>query len=213
STGSRDRARERLARPGVDVEPRQMWPTGMKTLGVPVTGRIPAGAAAETGRALARANDLGWGTRLRTLLADEAPDGPVPDDVIDATVQVLKSWSWSQRPVGVVTVASRRRPTLVASLGQRLATIGRLPLLGEVQRTGGGSAGGNVANSARRLHQVWDAFALPPDTAAAVAAAGGPVLAVDDRILSGWTMTVVARLLRQAGAPAVLPFALALDAG
>ncbi len=213
STDGRDRARERLARPGVDVEPRKMWPTGMKTLGVPLTGRIPAGAAAETGRAVARANDLGWGNRLRTLLADDAPDGPVPDDVIDATVQVLKSWSWSQRPVGVVTVASRRRPTLVTSLGERLATIGRLPLLGEVTRTGGGAPGGSVANSARRLHQVWDAFTLPPDTAAAVATAGGPVLAVDDRILTGWTMTVVARLLRAAGAPAVLPFALALDAG
>jgi ATP-dependent DNA helicase RecQ len=37
------------------------------------------------------------------------------------------------------------------------------------------------------------------------------VLLVDDVIDSGWTMTVAARALRQAGAPAVLPFALALD--
>ena len=41
----------------------------------------------------------------------------------------------------------------------------------------------------------------------------GPVLVVDDRIETGWTMTVTARLLRQAGAPAVLPFALAVTAG
>jgi ATP-dependent DNA helicase RecQ len=38
------------------------------------------------------------------------------------------------------------------------------------------------------------------------------VLAVDDRIESGWTMTVAAKLLREAGTPAVLPFALAVAA-
>jgi ATP-dependent DNA helicase RecQ len=37
----------------------------------------------------------------------------------------------------------------------------------------------------------------------------GPVLLVDDVVGSGWTMTVAAMLLRRAGAPAVLPFALA----
>jgi len=36
---------------------------------------------------------------------------------------------------------------------------------------------------------------------------------VDDRIETGWTMTVAARLLRQAGARAVLPLALAVTAG
>jgi ATP-dependent DNA helicase RecQ len=35
------------------------------------------------------------------------------------------------------------------------------------------------------------------------------VLLVDDWIDTGWTMTLAARLLRQAGAPAVLPLALA----
>jgi ATP-dependent DNA helicase RecQ len=39
------------------------------------------------------------------------------------------------------------------------------------------------------------------------------VLLVDDRIETGWTMTVAARLLREAGAPAVLPLALAVTAG
>jgi ATP-dependent DNA helicase RecQ len=36
------------------------------------------------------------------------------------------------------------------------------------------------------------------------------VLLVDDLVDSGWTLTMVARLLRQAGAPAVYPFALAV---
>jgi ATP-dependent DNA helicase RecQ len=56
-------------------------------------------------------------------------------------------------------------------------------------------------------------MSLPADLAAAVEGAGGPVLLVDDQIDTGWTMTVAARLLRLAGAPAVLPFALAVTAG
>ena len=34
-------ARERLARPGTTVEPRKMWPTGMKELGIDAAGQDP----------------------------------------------------------------------------------------------------------------------------------------------------------------------------
>src|SRR5271168_5064240 len=61
-------ARERLARPGVGVEPRRMWPPGMKDLGISgASGKIPADRTAEPGRALGRLTDLGWGTTLRAL--------------------------------------------------------------------------------------------------------------------------------------------------
>ena len=39
------------------------------------------------------------------------------------------------------------------------------------------------------------------------------MLLVDDRVESGWTMTVAAKLVREAGAPAVLPLALAVTSG
>ena len=45
------------------------------------------------------------------------------------------------------------------------------------------------------------------------AAAVEPVLLVDDQIDTGWTMTVAAALLRDAGAAAVLPLALATVTG
>jgi len=54
---------------------------------------------------------------------------------------------------------------------------------------------------------VWSAFAEP-----AFEVPTGPVLLVDDVIDTGWTATVAARLLRKAGATAVLPFALAQQA-
>src|SRR5579859_4183097 len=72
-------ARERLLRPGVEVTPRRMWPSGMAGLGIDVAGKIPATLSAEPGRALGRATGLGWGPRLRALLAAGAPDGEVPE--------------------------------------------------------------------------------------------------------------------------------------
>jgi ATP-dependent DNA helicase RecQ len=50
------------------------------------------------------------------------------------------------------------------------------------------------------------------ELAYAVSMLDGPVLLVDDLVDSGWTMTLAGRVLRQAGAPAVLPLALAVTA-
>ena len=69
-------AQARLLRPGLDVPPRRMWPTGMAQLGVDVSGKIPASLAAEPGRALGRLTGLGWGPRLRTLLDRDGPRRP-----------------------------------------------------------------------------------------------------------------------------------------
>ncbi len=124
-------AADRLQQPGVEVEPRKQWPSGMDALGVDLKGKIPAGRLAESGRALGRLSDLGWGTRLRQVLA--AADGEVPDDVLRAVVSVLAGWGWEQRPGGIVALPSASRPKLVASLARRLAEVGRLPLLGTLE--------------------------------------------------------------------------------
>ncbi|HEY0814638.1 MAG TPA: DEAD/DEAH box helicase [Pseudonocardia sp.] len=193
-------AQERLFRPGVEVAPRKQWPSGMAELAVPVSGRIAAAELAEPGRVIGRLSDIGWGARLRELT--EGEDVPVPKDVLDACVRVLAGWGWAERPVGVVGVGSRTRPHQLAQLARRIAEIGRLPLLGALEPRG--ERPGAHANSAQRLAAVWDGFAEPD-----FAMRAGPVLLVDDLIDSGWTMTVAARLLRRAGATAVLPFALA----
>ncbi len=199
-----------LGRPGVEIEPRRMWPTGMAALGVPLSGRIRPEEQAAAGRALGRLSDIGWGNRLRQLLAPGAPDSPVPDEVFDAVVQVLASWGWQRRPGAVAAIPSRTRPRLVTSLARRLAHVGRLPYLGELRRVGSAPPG---ANSAQRLRAVYDAFAPPPGLADHLPGlAGAPVLLVDDRYDSGWTMTVAARALRQAGVAEVLPLVLALEA-
>jgi ATP-dependent DNA helicase RecQ len=223
-------AGERLLRPGTVVGPRQMWPTGMRELGIDLSGRIPAAAQAGPGRVVARLTDLGWGARLRAVLAPGEPDGPVPADLVDAVVKVLAAWDWAERPAAVVALPSRSRPELVASLADRIAAIGRLPQAGALDYTGdrgpvsddgqpdgaqhdNAQHNGAQNNSAQRLRAVWQELTLPEPVAKAAVAAGGPVLLVDDRIETGWTMTVAAKLLRDAGVPAVLPLALASSGG
>jgi ATP-dependent DNA helicase RecQ len=208
-------ARQRLLRPGVEIEPRRMWPPGMKDLGVPeASGKIAAHLVAGQGRALGRLTDAGWGTTLRSVLAEETPDGPVTGQITDAVVTVLAGWDWDQRPAGVVTLPSRTRPVLIGSLGEQIARIGRLPYLGQLEYADPDGAGPRRHNSAQRLRSVWHALTVPDGLRDALAGnAAGPVLVIDDRVETGWTMTVAAKLLRAAGAPGVLPLVLAVTTG
>ena len=64
-----------------------------------------------------------------------------------------------------------------------------------------------AANSAYRVAALQGAW-TPPDPTL-IGASNGPVLLVDDMTDTGWTLTMAARVVRAAGAEAVLPFALA----
>ncbi|MFB6559390.1 RecQ family ATP-dependent DNA helicase [Streptomyces sp. NPDC056400] len=224
STTALDTARGELGRPGVELEPRKMWPTGLAAVGVDLKGRIPAGEQASTGRALGRLSDIGWGNRLRPMLAPQAPDQPVPDDVAQAVVAVLADWArgpggWASgapdapaRPVGVVALPSRSHPQLIGSLAARIAEVGRMPLLGALAYTDQAPEFGSVSsNSAQRVRGLHQALTVPPALADALAQSAGPVLLVDDRTESGWTIAVAARLLRRVGAKEVFPLVLALQ--
>lgn len=202
ATDAAQRATASLDRVGVPIEPRAQWPVGSPL----ARGNIPAGERMLEGRALARLTDLGWGNTLRELFAPGARDAPASAALIAASVRVLADWPWDTRPVAVVAMPSRSRPLLVDSIARGLAEAGRLPFLGALTLTGEGPNGGPGGNSAFRLAQVHGAFAVP----AGLPLGDGPVLLVDDLADSRWTLTAASRVLRLAGGPGVLPFALAL---
>ena len=86
-----------------------------------------------------------------------------------------------------------------------IAAVGRLPYLGAL-----GYPSPPVErrhNSAQRVRSLWTTFTVPFDVP------DGPVLLVDDRIDSGWTMTIAAKLVREAGASVVMPLVLAVTTG
>ena len=181
----------------VVIEPRKLWPTGAAGNGR--KGRI---IGCSEGRALAFADDPGWSEWLLPLFS--APDGPAPRQVLDGVVGVLGRWrrSWGARPVAVVPMPSVSHPQLVRSVAEHVASVGRLPLIDALRRMGP-TPGADLASGAK-VAVLLEALAVRP--AAEVPA--GPLLLVDARYRSGWSATVAAALLREAGAAAVLPLVL-----
>ncbi|OBB62742.1 RecQ family ATP-dependent DNA helicase [Mycolicibacterium monacense] len=190
--------RQRLMRPGVELSARKQWSSGLAKLGLDLSGRIHDGPA--TGRVIGRLTDLGWGARLRKVL--DEPDGEVSEDVVRAAIDVLAAWNWQQRPVAVLAMDSETHPILIRSLARRLAELGRLIDLGTLQYRPGRRPV-TAANSAYRVAALRDSWETPDLDV------NGPVLLVDDLTDTGWTLTMAARVVRSAGAPEVLPFALA----
>ncbi|HSV77967.1 MAG TPA: helicase-related protein, partial [Ramlibacter sp.] len=185
----------------VIIEPRKLWPTGG-------TGKVRKGriVGCSEGRALAFADDPGWAEALLPLFA--APDGPAPRQVLDGVVGMLGRWrrSWGDRPVAVVPMPSALHPQLVHSVASHLASVGRLPLVDALRLAGTTPdlmPGADLASGAK-VAALIEALVLRPE----VAVPAGPLLLIDARYRSGWSVTVAAALLREAGAAAVLPLVL-----
>ncbi len=186
-------ARELLRGLDVIVEPRKLWPRGLDG---DQRGKI---VGCSDGRALAYADDPGWRTEMDRF---DGADGEVDAAVLDGIVAVLARWRavWGERPVGIVAVPSKTHPRRVRSLAEHLGAVGKLPVLELFDVTGPPPP--TDAASTQRVNALLARLALRPD--AEVPA--GPILLVDDTYRTGWTMTVAAALLREAGASAVLPF-------
>jgi ATP-dependent DNA helicase RecQ len=193
-----------LSRPGVIVQPRKMWPSALANLGLGLKGRISD--QADEGRAVARLTDLGHGQALRELFREGAGDTPVPAPLARAVVDVLNDW----RPHvdAIVYVESARRPTLTSDLAEGMSRFLKKPVVGRWAIVDDSiSPGQGSMNSAQRVSAVSRRCALQAESVE-----GATVLLVDDLVDTGWTLTLAARALREAGAAGVLPLTLGVQA-
>jgi ATP-dependent DNA helicase RecQ len=163
-------------------------------------GNLPESLRAGTGRILSRWGDAGWGQ----LVADDKRNGRFRDELVAAVVDMFNDrWQPSPTPGWVTCVPSHNHPNLVPDYAGRLARALGLsfePIVRKVADNEQQKLQENRFHQCRNLDGVFSIDQPVPD---------GPVLLVDDVVDSGWTLTVIAALLRRAGSPAVWPLALA----
>ncbi len=172
----------------VVIEPRKRWPSGAGPKGAIVS--------CVEGRALAFADDPGWASELAVLR-----NGPADQAVLDGMVDVLRRWrtTWAERPVAVIPMPSAVFGKLNRSVAEHLGTIGKLPVIDALDRSGG--TVGPDASSAATVKALFDALSIRHD----LVVPGGAVLLVDAQYRTGWSITVAGAVLRAAGVSSVLP--------
>lgn len=182
-----------------DIIPRKQLVTG----GLPAYKwgfKLPKELVASPGKVLARWNDAGWGS----LIATDRRAGHFRDELVQAVYEMIMfRWKAEATPKWLTCVPSTRHPDLVPSFARRLAEKLSIPFHPVVSRIKDTPPQKELENSVFQCRNLDGAFKITGEVPA------GPVFLIDDLIDSGWTVTVVSALLREAGSGPVLPVVLA----
>jgi ATP-dependent DNA helicase RecQ len=138
------------------------------------------------------------------VVAEDKHNNHFRDELVEAVADMVgERWHPEPPPKWVTCVPSRNHPELVPNFARRLAERLGLPFVPAVMKVRDNEpqkAQQNRFHQCRNLDGVFGVEQPIPE---------GAVLLVDDVFDSGWTMTVVAALLRRAGSSPVWPVALA----
>jgi ATP-dependent DNA helicase RecQ len=179
------------------IESRKQWPSGFSDQW---RGRFKPPNM--PGLALCYYHDQGWAELVRS---GKYRNHHYPDELVEASAELLvEHWqTLPDSPTWVTAVPSLRRPELVPDFARRLAKALDLPYRNAVRKVRDCPEQKTMLNSYQQVANLLDAFVMDDSVLAQ------PVLLVDDMHDSGWTLTMIGELLRQAGSGDVYPFVLA----
>lgn len=184
---------------------------------------IPERVRPEVGRVLCIYGDAGWGEEVARC---KYQTGVFDDALVDAAASLIRDkWKPQPFPDWLTAAPSRTHPTLVGDFARRLAQRLALPFVAAIHKRRENQPQKEMRNGVQQLRNVLDAFDIAGEKPAGILqsaawSAGrllghvgeipnGPVLLVDDMVDSGWTLTLLAVMLRLRGSGPVYPFALA----
>jgi ATP-dependent DNA helicase RecQ len=197
-----ERAVQFLRRNEQVITPRRQWPPGALTEHG-WNGRIAPALQSAPGRALSVWGDDGWGELVRR---GKQVDGRFDDALVSASVSLIRArWKPQPAPAWVTCVPSLSHPELVPHFARRLAAELHLPFVPCIRKVRHTEPQKRMENSHQQAANLQRAFKVEPWKGM-----DGAALLVDDMVDSGWTLTVLGALLREAGSGPVHPYALAV---
>jgi len=163
-------------------------------------GNLSKELQAQEGRVLSRWGDAGWGNMVK----DDKHANHFRDELVAASAEMIRDrWRPEGFPTWVCCVPSLNHPELVPNFAMRLATKLGVPFVGAISKVQENQPQKAQQNRFHQCRNLDGAFHID------IPVPGGSVLLVDDIVDSGWTLTVLAALLQQAGSGKVYPVALA----
>ena len=191
-------ATEFLANVFIEIAPRKQ----VDVLNFPFD-QLPRNLASEdllfeTGRALCRWGEAGWGEIAKA--GKEA--GKFDARLVKAAAKMItERWNPDPYPVWIAFVPSQNNPNLVADFAEELAEKLGLPCMDIVVKMKKNNPQKHMQNSHFRCINLDGVFQIKADVP------DRPMFLIDDAVDSRWTFTVIAALLRRAGSGSVYPFA------
>lgn len=183
------------------IKPKEKAPIGLFESGK----KIPQSFRNSPGQSLSYYGDVGWGKMVKS---GKYQLNHYSDDLVQASVHlILNRWKPNPLPQWVTNIPSRKHPTLVSDLAQRLALILGIPYFPVLERHTDAPEQKTMQNELKQARNVIDTMAVNGEILHT------PVLLVDDIIDSGWTLAIAGYLLRMNGSGIVHPFTLAQASG
>jgi ATP-dependent DNA helicase RecQ len=192
-------AAEYARRGEVRLEPRKQWQSGALPAYGWTSGRIRPELQSQVGRALSVWGEAGWAPLVEAGKAA----GRFSDELVAACADLINGrWRPTPKPAWITCILSRRT-TIMPDFAQRLAAALRVSFRPAVSKVRDTPRQRDMANGWQQAHNLDGAFAVDEEQVLP-----GPVLLVDDIVDSRWSLTIVAALLRRAGAGEVFSLAL-----
>ena len=196
-----DAAMEHMQRSEEPIPPKLQIPSGaFESYG---WTSLPAEKRHEAGRVLSRWGEAGWGKAVQ----QDKQEGRFRGGLASAMAELIQQrWRPQLEPKWVTCVPSFAHPTLVRDFAERVAGHLNIPFLAVVGKIRQNEPQKHQQNRYHQCSNLDGVFAIIEEVRT------GPVLLLDDVVDSGWTLAVIAALLREAGCSTVYPAALASSA-